>query len=213
MENDPIETRKLEGRQVFALGPYEGAVRARQKSWADTNLDRRIWQRDGTVWVSDPGEAIRTPELTNRLGWLTIPEAMYEGTKNLIHFADEIRKDGFAHVVLLGMGGSSLAPEVFMETFGNASGHPSLIVLDSTPSEQVRSTKITCRRPSRSSANGSDSTGWHGCATASICISASAPRRAYRPANCTGTSSSGKASSPPGGWKNGSRSTCRNSRS
>jgi glucose-6-phosphate isomerase len=132
MENDPIETRKLKDRQVFTLGPYEGAVRARQKSWADTDLDRRIWQRDGTVWVSDPGEANRTPELTNRLGWLTIPESMYEGTKKLTNFANEIRTDGFRDVVLLGMGGSSLAPEVFMETFGNAGGYPSLTVLDST---------------------------------------------------------------------------------
>ncbi|MBW2059256.1 MAG: bifunctional transaldolase/phosoglucose isomerase [Deltaproteobacteria bacterium] len=117
---------------VFALGPYSDIIEARQREWADARVSRRIWQRDGTVWVPDPDEAARTSDLTNRLGWLTAADSMYEGIGELTDFAGKIREEGFTHVVLLGMGGSSLAPEVFMETFGNEPGYPPLTVLDST---------------------------------------------------------------------------------
>jgi glucose-6-phosphate isomerase len=119
-------------RQVFSLGDSGEAVRRRQNAWAETEVDRRIWQKDGTVWVPDREEAARTPELTNRLGWLELPEVMRDEVTNLARFAEGIVHAGFRHVVLLGMGGSSLAPEVFMNTFGNAPGYPRLIVLDST---------------------------------------------------------------------------------
>ncbi len=119
-------------RQRFTLGPYADAVNARQRSWSEANVTRRIWRKDATVWVPDPEEAALTPELINRLGWLSIPEVMHDQLDTLHDFADGIRKEGFTHVVLLGMGGSSLAPEVYMTTFGNAPGYPPLTVLDST---------------------------------------------------------------------------------
>ena len=120
------------GKQRFTLGPYAEAVHARQKSWSEANVTRRIWRKDGTVWMPDPEKAALTPDLINRLGWLTSPEVMHDHLDVLIDFANEIRKEGVTNVLLLGMGGSSLAPEVFMTTFGNAPGYPSLIVLDST---------------------------------------------------------------------------------
>jgi len=86
----------------------------------------RMWQQDHTVWNSDP------TEITNRLGWLTVSELMREQIPALQSFAQEVRNDGFRHVVLLGMGGSSLGPEVLRQTFGSAAGYPELIVLDST---------------------------------------------------------------------------------
>jgi len=86
----------------------------------------RMWQKDHTVWNSDP------TEITNRLGWLTVSELMREQIPALQSFAEEVRNDGFRHVVLLGMGGSSLGPEVLRQTFGSAPGYPELIVLDST---------------------------------------------------------------------------------
>ena len=119
-------------KQLFTLAGHATVVETRQRSWADANVARRIWRADGTVWVPDPEDAARTADLTNRLGWLTTVEVMQEDLDNLTDFADEIRNAGFTHVVLLGMGGSSLAPEVFMETFGNAPGYPPLTVLDST---------------------------------------------------------------------------------
>lgn len=119
-----------------ALGPYQNVVDIRLKAWAAADVAARIWERDGTVWVPDPDEAAQTPELTNRLGWLEIGQAMLAEADQLAAFATEIKEAGFQEVVLLGMGGSSLAPEVYMTTFGADKGLP-LTVLDSTHPEQV----------------------------------------------------------------------------
>jgi transaldolase/glucose-6-phosphate isomerase len=78
------------------------------------------------------------PELADRLGWLTLPEAMAAQAGEFTAFADEIRGEGIRHIVLLGMGGSSLAPEVFQATFGRRDGYPELTVLDSTHPDAVR---------------------------------------------------------------------------
>jgi glucose-6-phosphate isomerase len=126
------------GKQRLNLGHYVHAVEARQKLWTDANVTRRIWRNDGTVWVPDPEKAALTPDLINRLGWLTIPEVMHDYLDVLTDFADDIIRGGFTHVVLLGMGGSSLAPEVLMTTFGNARGYPPLTVLDSTHPASVQ---------------------------------------------------------------------------
>ena len=93
----------------------------------------RIWRKDHTVWKPDPGE------ITDRLGWLTASEFMCEQVPNLESFAREVRDAGFRHVVLLGMGGSSLGPEVLRQTFGSKDGYPRLIVLDSTVPAWVKS--------------------------------------------------------------------------
>ena len=126
------------GKQRLNLGHYAHVVEARQKSWTEANVTRRIWQKDVTVWVSDPEKATLTPDLTNRLGWLTIPESMHDYLDTLTDFAGEIKREGFTHMVLLGMGGSNLAPEVFMKTFGNAPGYPPMTVLDSTHPDSVQ---------------------------------------------------------------------------
>ncbi len=94
---------------------------------------RRIWAHDPTVWTDDPS----TPEIRDRLGWLTVGKAMAQQVKALTAFADEVRA-GFDRVVLCGMGGSSLAPEVLWRTFGAAPKYPSLHVLDSTDPDAVR---------------------------------------------------------------------------
>lgn len=86
----------------------------------------RIWRQDYTVWKPYP------EEITDRLGWLTVAERMAEQVPHLIAFAREIREAGFTHVVLLGMGGSSLGPETLRQIFGHTKDYPELIVLDST---------------------------------------------------------------------------------
>lgn len=125
-------------KQEIFLGNYDLAVEARLNAWAEEDVGRRIWDRDATVWVPNPAEAANTPELTNRLGWLTIPQEMRAEVATLTAFAAEVRDAGFKEVVLLGMGGSSLAPEVMMSIFGNAPGYPALSVLDSTNPEAVQ---------------------------------------------------------------------------
>jgi glucose-6-phosphate isomerase len=86
----------------------------------------RIWRKDHTVWKDDP------TEITDRLGWLTVSDLMHERIGELEAFAQQTAADGFETAVLLGMGGSSLAPEVFVRTFGSADGALELIVLDTT---------------------------------------------------------------------------------
>ena len=93
----------------------------------------RIWSGDHTVWKPDP------TEIADRLGWLTVTDFMREQTPVLEAFADEVRDDGFRHFVLLGMGGSSLGPEVLRQTFSSAPSYPELIVLDSTVPAWVQS--------------------------------------------------------------------------
>jgi transaldolase / glucose-6-phosphate isomerase len=112
-------------------GP-EAAVGRRLDALARADVVRRIWARDATAWKDDP----KTPELKDRLGWLGVGESMAREAPALTAFADEIR-GSFERVVLCGMGGSSLAPEVLWRTFGRREGYPSLVVLDSTDPRAV----------------------------------------------------------------------------
>ncbi len=120
-------------RQQFSPGPLQSAYEARLSRWQKESFAARLSAKDYRLWSPQP-----EPELTDRMGWLTLPETMYERARNLVAFAEEVRSDGIRHVVLLGMGGSSLAPEVFQRTFGNANGYPALLMLDSTHPDAVR---------------------------------------------------------------------------
>jgi transaldolase / glucose-6-phosphate isomerase len=93
----------------------------------------RLWAKDPTVWRQGPD----TKELSNRLGWLEIMSEMMQHVDELTAFADEVKQSGFKHVVLMGMGGSSLSPEVSKLAFGVQPGYPDLLVLDSTVPESV----------------------------------------------------------------------------
>ncbi|MEW5960100.1 MAG: bifunctional transaldolase/phosoglucose isomerase [Chloroflexota bacterium] len=133
---------------MLELGGYRPAVDVRLKAWDAAKVAERIWHLDGTVWVADPAEAAQTPELTNRLGWLTSAQDMLAEADNLAAFVQEVKAAGFQEVVLLGMGGSSLAPEVYMTTFGAANGLP-LTVLDSTNPEQVLAVRNKLTDPAK----------------------------------------------------------------
>src|ERR1700735_5314529 len=116
-----------------ALGSRDGAVNQRLDTWTKAQFNRRMWAKDPTLWADK-----YTPEISNRLGWLTLPEVMREQESDLIKFREQIKSEGYTHAVLLGMGGSSLAPEVFQNTFGNRAGYPQLHVLDSTHPAAVK---------------------------------------------------------------------------
>lgn len=120
-------------RQELQLGKYQRRVAKRLKEWEAEQFARRLWQKDHTLWSKEP-----QPELTERLGWLELPESMETQVSVIKDFADKVKADGIRHAVLLGMGGSSLAPEVFQRTFGNAAGYPALQVLDSTHPAAVK---------------------------------------------------------------------------
>jgi len=116
----------------MSLGPAQRATDQRLADWDAAGFARRLWAKDHTLWAKEPAEIV------NRLGWLTLPEAMQAHAPAIAAFVQEVRAAGFEHVVLLGMGGSSLAPEVFSRTFGHTAGYPALTVLDSTHPEAVR---------------------------------------------------------------------------
>ncbi len=92
---------------------------------------KRIWRKDATLWAPEG-----TPEIANRLGWLTISDALLDQADGLEAFAAECRSDGLEYAVLLGMGGSSLGPEVIRRSFGD-SGGMTLHVLDSTDADEI----------------------------------------------------------------------------
>ncbi len=102
------------------------AVAAAIREIAEKDVVQRIWAQDHTVWSPEP------TEITNRLGWLKSPIVMMSKIVEINRFADDVRNAGYSHVLLLGMGGSSLAPEVFRFTFGVKAGYLDLSVLDST---------------------------------------------------------------------------------
>ena len=115
------------------LGQYLPGVESALSALDQDAVLRRIWDRDHTAWAGEPDE------IDNRLGWLTISEEIVEHLPALTDFAQEVKETGFKHVVLLGMGGSSLGPEVVRQTIGSADGFPELIVLDSTVPESINS--------------------------------------------------------------------------
>ncbi len=119
-------------KSAESLGSLQTIVDATLREMALLQVVARVWAKDHALWKPDP------TEITNRLGWLTVPEKMQDRVETLRAFSDSIRKGGFRHVVLLGMGGSSLGPEVLRSTFGTAKGFPRLWVLDSTVPGWVR---------------------------------------------------------------------------
>lgn len=109
-----------------SLGSHLAGVETALSGLDRDDALRRLWHKDHTVWAEDP------EEIVNRLGWLTVMDMMTEQIPALTAFAQEVKDAGFRHIVLLGMGGSSLGPEVVRQTLGSAAGYPELIVLDST---------------------------------------------------------------------------------
>ena len=106
------------------------AVKAATAEWRSGGKMQRLWQRDATLWTGS--------DEANWLGWLDIVEEQIAQHDQLSKFAKEVQQRGFQHVLLLGMGGSSLCPEVLRMTFGRSTHFPNLHVLDSTDPGQVK---------------------------------------------------------------------------
>ncbi|MFP3854597.1 MAG: glucose-6-phosphate isomerase, partial [Anaerolineales bacterium] len=108
------------------LHDYQSRYQQSLAELAEAEAIERIWRKDHTLWQPDP------KEVSNRLGWLTSPEKMRAVLPELEELAADLHRAGLRQAVLLGMGGSSLAPEVFRETFGVQPDRLELEVLDST---------------------------------------------------------------------------------
>jgi transaldolase/glucose-6-phosphate isomerase len=98
--------------------------------WKSNNRVARLWQKDASLWTG--------ADENNWLGWLTIADEQLAHIETLKQFSAEVKRAKFKHVVLLGMGGSSLCPEVLRMTFGKVAGFPEMHVLDSTDPVQIK---------------------------------------------------------------------------
>src|SRR5215831_17497495 len=117
----------------LSLGQLDENVRA-AAARADAAA-ASLWRRDASLWSADPDVQ---KKIANRLGWLDSPQLMADSIDRLTSFATGIRDAAFTDVVLLGMGGSSLAPEVLRRIVGVARGWPRFHMLDSTDPAAVR---------------------------------------------------------------------------
>ncbi len=138
---ETLETRRRAMASERGGAPRIGAaevapaVEARLDGFEADSYVRRLWAQDETIWSPDP---THQKVAKNRLGWLDSPEQMTGQITALRAFAGQVANDGFTHALLLGMGGSSLAPETLARTFGVASRGLHLTVLDSTSPAAVR---------------------------------------------------------------------------
>ncbi len=126
-----IEQKKerIESREKpysASLGKYQAAVDKALENMRDNNIVQKIWNFDYMVWEDDP------TEISDRLGWLHIPEVMVDALPGIRKVVAGVKADGYKNVLLMGMGGSSLAPIVIRETFGVKKGYLDVAVLDST---------------------------------------------------------------------------------
>ncbi|WP_454063212.1 bifunctional transaldolase/phosoglucose isomerase [Candidatus Nitrospira salsa] len=122
-------------RVTYALGKWQSQVDDTLKEVQANDLIRRIWAKDPTVWHQNPEHQ---KIIRQALGWLTISHEQLPHIAKLQEVAKDIKEAGFKHILLLGMGGSSLCPEVLRMTYGVIAGYPELHVLDSTVPSQVR---------------------------------------------------------------------------
>ncbi len=116
-------------------GAIANALAAAVRDVEARDLAGALWQRRAAAWSDDA--AVRK-SVAHRLGWLDSPEMLSGQIDRLTSFADRVRADGFTDVVLLGMGGSSLAPEVLRTVIGPAPGAPAFRMLDSVDPDAVR---------------------------------------------------------------------------
>ena len=117
----------------WSLGAYRGAVDARLAAWTSSDAAGKVWRKEPSLWPDAPAS-----DVTSRLGWLWAPEQGVASLPELTQFVAEVVEDGIEHVVVLGMGGSSLAPEVLGQILPRARHHPDLTVLDVTHPAAVR---------------------------------------------------------------------------
>jgi glucose-6-phosphate isomerase len=124
-----------QGGGASGLDRYAREIEETLADLTQRQTGARIWRKDAALWKAEPDHQ---KIIRNSLGWLTVTATVRAHAANLAKFAMEVGQAGFRHVLLLGMGGSSLCPDVLRLTFGEAAGSPSLAVLDSTDPATVQ---------------------------------------------------------------------------
>ena len=121
-------------RVTLALGDKQGQYESALQKLAAEDFLKKLWAKDPSPWTTDKAAA---DIIKHALGWLDFPQHLVEHINELTAFARDM-KSQFDHAVVLGMGGSSLAPDVMADTFGVIDGWPQLHVLDSTDPQQIQ---------------------------------------------------------------------------
>jgi transaldolase/glucose-6-phosphate isomerase len=124
-------TPKANAQSASLPADLEAAVKKNLNDWRASGKVRRLWQHDASLWTND--------DEASWLGWLNITDEQLSNVAKLKALADEIKTTGFSDILLLGMGGSSLCPEVLSLTYPQTPGFPRLHILDSTDPAQIRS--------------------------------------------------------------------------
>jgi transaldolase/glucose-6-phosphate isomerase len=132
--------RETDPHLALSLSPgeYAEAVNVALEEASHAHVIERIWNKEAALWKS---EAAPQKIIANSLGWLTVPGEMLAVAPELKTFAESVTAAGFKHVMVCGMGGSSLCPEVLRQTFGRQAGFPELLVLDSTDPDTINNFK------------------------------------------------------------------------
>src|SRR5947209_3594993 len=111
-------------------GDLDAKYKAALEDWTRNGKVELFWNRDAALWTGE--------DESKWMGWLDIVDEQLAQIQKLLDLQSEVREKGYKHAVLLGMGGSSLSPEVTAMTFGRQPGYPELLILDSTNPEQIR---------------------------------------------------------------------------
>jgi transaldolase/glucose-6-phosphate isomerase len=123
-------TPQINQQSASLSADLDAALKKNLNDWRATGKVRRLWQQDATLWTNE--------DEAKWLGWLAITDEQLANSAKLQALADEVKNGGFSDILLLGMGGSSLCPEVLALTFPQAPGFPRLHILDSTDPAQIR---------------------------------------------------------------------------
>lgn len=124
-----MDGKQAMGSMRVSIGAYQTGVDRSLKALNESRFAERLARKDASLWRQNPdGAAV----INNRLGWIDVAETMRVRTSEINAFVSEVVSAGFTSAVLMGMGGSSLSPEVSRLTFGIAPEHPNLRVLDTT---------------------------------------------------------------------------------
>ena len=129
-----LKTRRVGQTAVFSE-KYSSAIQTALEGFEKEHAIRRMWDKDASLWKSD---ADADKIINNALGWLRVPEFVRSHLGEVKAFVDGVVKDGFEHVLVMGMGGSSLCVEVLNQTHEPIAGFPKLHVLDSTVPATIR---------------------------------------------------------------------------
>lgn len=126
-------------KQKLSLGKFTGRVEKVIKKTGHNGFVQKIWKKDPMLWMDGKHKNV----IKNRMGWLNLFEMMRDKIPEINSFVNELKNEEYRHAVLLGMGGSSLCPEVYLKTFGIKYGYLNLQVLDTTSPAAIDSVEST----------------------------------------------------------------------